>query len=93
MSCVVIFDLNKPEMLKDFKTFMQKNHGFFGLWTNAVDQKTIILPNNTVWRPNVTLEQASDFFLMGLNDFNRKSGITLKVDKLLVLKASPWRAI
>lgn len=91
MNALIIFDVNKDHLI--VKNAMRAQ-GYYDAWISNNIQYD--LPNNTLWKPNTTLQQAYNDLFMIVNNLNRQNpllvvaGQAIIIQKCIVVPNNPW---
>ena len=93
MNCVIIFDVSNNQTSQTRERM--RAMGYYTAWvanSASPNKRTINLPHNTVWRPNIEPSQALSDINVIVSQLNQNlPGTTLL--RCIVLNSTPWFAI
>jgi hypothetical protein len=85
MNIFVVFDVSENE--ESVKSEL-RNNGYYDAWTS--EGRNYQLPHNCMWKKNTELINGKEDVERAITTLNAASGGTIKLEKLIVLQATPW---
>ena len=92
MDVAIIFEVS--ERTDDVRTELIIM-GYYNSWqTSSGDVKTRYgLPNNMVWKRDITFQDAINNIKLAINNINHKIGGTIVLQKCITLSTTPWDGV
>jgi GH18 family chitinase len=93
MNSVIIFDVSNnqgPVIIQEMRTL-----GYYTSWLSgdAPNKTTVLLPHNTIWKPNTESQQGIDDLNQAIASVNKRNTSNILLTRCVVLNSTPWRAI